>query len=98
MTINSIKTSGGYEAHKLEHIERQREEVRKAAAESGKDRVSISEEGRLQAGILKAAQDSDGVRADLVSSIKAKVASGDYKPDSQDIARNLIRQGLDIWR
>ena len=94
MTINSIKSSGGYEMHKLEQLEQQqRQEARKTAAEPGGDRISISEEGRINAGVLKAAQES----ADLVADIKARIASGNYTPSSRDTAEKMIRQELDIW-
>lgn len=97
MTINSIKSSGGYEMHKLEQLEQQRQEARKTAAEPGGDRISISEEGRIKAGVLKTAQESDGVRADLVADIKARIASGNYTPSSRDTAEKMVRQELDIW-
>ena len=43
MTINSIKSSDGYEMHKLEQLEQQqRQEARKTAAEPDGDRISIS--------------------------------------------------------
>ena len=45
MTINSIKSSGSYEMHKLEQLEQQqRQKARKTAAEPGGDRISISED------------------------------------------------------
>jgi negative regulator of flagellin synthesis FlgM len=98
MTINSIKSFGGYETHKLEHLEQQRQEVQKAAmTETGSDRISISEEAQIKAGMLKAAQNGDGVRADLVADLKARIESGEYSPDGRDIARNMVRQELDIW-
>ena len=98
MTINSIKSSGGYEMHKLEQLEQQqRQAARKTAAEPGGDRISISEEGRIKAGVLKTAQESDGVRADLVADIKARIASGNYTPSSRDTAEKMVRQELDIW-
>lgn len=99
MTINSIKSFGGYETHKLEQLEQQRQETQKAATttETGTDRISISEEGRVKAGMLKTAQESDGVRADLVADIKARIESGEYSPDSRDIAQNMMKQELDVW-
>jgi negative regulator of flagellin synthesis FlgM len=99
MTINTITPFGGYEARRLEQQEQQRQESQKAAVvqESGTDRISISEEGRLKMNMLKAAQETDGVRADKVADVKARIEAGEYKPDSKDIAASLLKQELDIW-
>lgn len=99
MTINTITPFGGYEARRLEQQEQQRLENQKAAVvqESGTDRISISEEGRLKMNMLKAAQENDGVRADKVADVKARIEAGEYKPDSKDIAASLLKQELDIW-
>lgn len=99
MTINTITPFGGYEARRLEQQEQQRQESQKAAVvqESGTDRISISEEGRLKMNMLKAAQETDGVRADKVADVKARIEAGEYKPDSKGIAASLLKQELDIW-
>ena len=99
MTINTITPFGGYEARRLEQQEQQRQENQKTAVvqESGTDRISISEEGRLKMNMLKAAQENDGVRADKVADVKARIEAGEYKPDSKDIAASLLKQELDIW-
>ena len=99
MTINTITPFGGYEARRLEQQEQQRQENQKTAVvqESGTDRISISEEGRLKMNMLKAAQDNDGVRADKVADVKARIEAGEYNPDSKDIAASLLKQELDVW-
>jgi negative regulator of flagellin synthesis FlgM len=99
MTINTITPFGGYEARRLEQQEQQRQENQKTAVvqESGTDRISISEEGRLKMNMLKAAQESDGVRADKVADVKARIEAGEYNPDSKDIAASLLKQELDVW-
>ena len=99
MTINTITPFGGYEARRLEQQEQQRQESQKSAVvqESGTDRISISEEGRLKMNMLKAAQETDGVRADKVADVKARIEAGEYNPDSKDIAASLLKQELDIW-
>ncbi len=99
MTINTITPFGGYEARRLEQQEQQRQESQKAAVvqESGTDRISISEEGRLKMNMLKAAQETDGVRADKVADVKARIEAGEYNPDSKDIAASLLKQELDVW-
>ena len=98
MTINTITPFGGYEARRLEQQEQQRQENQKTAVvqESGTDRISISEEGRLKMNMLKAAQENDGVRADKVADVKARIEAGEYEPKGKDIAASLLRQELDI--
>ena len=98
MTINNITQVSGYESHRLEQLEQKQQEAQKAAHQEGaNDRISISEEGRLKAATLKAAQDSDGVRADKVADLKALIEAGEYKPEGKDIAASLVRQELDVW-
>ena len=99
MTINTITTRVGYESHRLEHTEQQRQETQQVPAQQDTscDRVSISDEARIKAGTLKAAQESDGVRPDLVADAKARIAAGQYKIDSRDIATSLVKQELDLW-
>jgi negative regulator of flagellin synthesis FlgM len=99
MTINTITPFSGYESQRLEQLEQQRQEAQKssAAQESGTDRISISEEGRLKANTLKAAQDADDVRPDKVADLKARIEAGEYKPSGKDIAASLVKQELDVW-
>ena len=99
MTINTITPFGGYEARRLEQQEQQRQENQKTAVvqESGTDRISISEEGRLKMNMLKSAQENDGVRADKIADVKARIEAGEYNPDSKDIAASLLKQELDVW-
>lgn len=99
MTINTITPFSGYEAQRLEQLEQQRQEAQKspAAQEGGTDRISISEEGRLKASTLKAAQEADDVRADKVADLKARIEAGEYKPSGKDIAASLVKQELDVW-
>ena len=98
MTINNITHANGYETHRLEQLEQKHQETQKAAAqESSTDRISISEEGRLKAGALKTAQDADGVRDDKVAELKARIESGEYRPEGKDIAAALVRHELDVW-
>ena len=99
MTINTITPFSGYEAQRLEQLEQQRQEAQKSAApqEGGTDRISISEEGRLKASTLKAAQDADDVRPDKVADLKARIEAGEYKPSGKDIAASLVKQELDVW-
>lgn len=99
MTINTITPFSGYETHRLDQLEQQRQEATKAATvkDDGTDKISISDEGRLKASMLKTANDDAGVRADVVAELKAQIAGGAYKPDSKEIAAGLVRQDLDVW-
>lgn len=100
MTITSINTPvAGYEANRLDHLESQRHEAQKTKTTQGggSDRISISDEGRIKASTLKTAQDDEGVRTDKVAEIKARISSGAYEVNSQDIAAKLVRQDLDVW-
>ncbi|PKN41103.1 MAG: flagellar biosynthesis anti-sigma factor FlgM [Deltaproteobacteria bacterium HGW-Deltaproteobacteria-18] len=99
MTINNIKSFGGYESHRLEQLEQQRQEHQKTVAnqDSGSDRISISDEARLKMSMLKSAQENDGVRADKVADVKARIEAGEYAASGKDIAASLLRQELDIW-
>ncbi len=99
MTINTITKVNGYESHRLEQqLEQKHQETQKAVAQEGSnDRISISEEGRLKAAALKAAQESDGIRDDRVADLKARIEAGEYKPEGKDIAASLLRQELDVW-
>lgn len=99
MTINTINTYGGYESQRLDQLEQKLQEAKKSAAgqEAGSDRISISDEGRLKAAMLKTAQDSDGVRPDKVAGIKARIEDGTYEVKGRDVAAGLVRQELDVW-
>lgn len=99
MTINTIKPFSGYESARLDHLEQQRQEHQKTVVnqESGTDRISISDEARLKMSMLKAAQEDDGVRADKVADVKARIEAGEYEASGKDIAAGLLRQELDIW-
>ena len=99
MTINTIKPFSGYESQRLDQLEQQRQEHQKAVVsqEASTDRISISEEGRLKMNMLKATQEDDGVRADKVADVKARIEAGEYNPDSKDIAASLLKQELDVW-
>lgn len=100
MTISTINTPvTGYETNRLEHLESSRPDTQKskAAQTTGSDRISISGEGRLKASMFNAAQADEGIRTDKVAEIKARISSGAYAVDSQDIATKMVQQELDIW-
>lgn len=99
MSIRSIQPNlTGYETQRLEQANAQRQDASKAKGHSDSaDRISISDQGRIQANTLKVAQDSDGVRTEKIADIKARIAAGTYQPDSRDIASKMVRQELDVW-
>lgn len=98
-TINTIGNLGGYESKRLEQLDQQRLEIQKGTQQqdSGTDRISISDEGRIKANMLKAAHDHDGVRAELVADAKARIESGEYKVEGKDVAAAMLQQELDVW-
>ncbi|GAB1409031.1 hypothetical protein MASR1M90_01850 [Desulfovibrionales bacterium] len=99
MSIRSIQPNlAGYEVQRLEQNSTQRQDASTSKARTDtSDRISISDQGRIQASTLKAAQDSDGVRTEKVADVKARIAAGTYQIDSQDIASKMVRKELDIW-
>ncbi len=61
------------------------------------DRVSLSPEARLQAAAMQAASNAPDMRADKVAELKAKVESGEYRPDSRNIAAKLLQEEAEIF-
>jgi len=98
MTINTITPFSGYESHRLEQLEQKQQDAQKTAVtQENNDRISISDEGRLKANMLKAAQESDEIRTDKVADVKARIEAGEYKVDGKDVAASLLRKELDVW-
>jgi len=60
-------------------------------AETG-DRVSLSPEAKLRTEAFSAALNAPDMRVDKVTELKAKVASGEYNPDSKAIAAKLLAE------
>ncbi len=56
------------------------------------DTVSVSQDAILLTEAHRTAQNTPDVRADKVEALRIQVANGSYKPDSQLIAANLIRE------
>jgi len=54
----------------------------KSGESSGSDRISLSDDAKLFSQAVRDAQSDSGVRAAKVAELKAKVASGEYQPDS----------------
>lgn len=56
------------------------------------DTVSVSQDALLLTEARRAAQSAPDVRSDKVEALRIQVANGTYKPDSQLIAANLVRE------
>ena len=98
-TIHSTNPLAGYTTNRLDQLESQRhEDLQKAKApQKNADRVSISEEGRVKALALQAAQEDSGVRPDKIAALKAQISAGTYAVNTKDIASKMIHQELDLW-
>jgi len=71
--------------------------ARAQKAGAGSDTVSVSSTAKLVGEASTAARESEGVRAELVAELKAKVQAGTYQPDSRKIAENLLKEDLSIF-
>ncbi|MDR3358549.1 MAG: flagellar biosynthesis anti-sigma factor FlgM [Desulfovibrio sp.] len=69
-----------------------------ASQAQGGDRVSVSRDALLMTEARRSAQNAPDVRADKVEELRARIASGDYKPDSRLVAENLIREEPGLFR
>ncbi len=63
---------------------------------SSSDRISLSDDAKLFSQAVKDAQSEADVRAAKVAELKAKVASGEYQPDSKVIAEKLLLSEADF--
>lgn len=67
------------------------------SAEQQSDKVELSSKAQELNKITKAAEESSDVRSDKVAELKAKVAQGEYKPDSRETAANMLRQDIEVF-
>ncbi|MDL2273050.1 flagellar biosynthesis anti-sigma factor FlgM [Oscillospiraceae bacterium OttesenSCG-928-G22] len=56
-----------------------------------RDQLSLTESGKLFASALKEAAAAPEVREDLVSELKSKIESGDYRVDADAIAEKMLQ-------
>jgi flagellar biosynthesis anti-sigma factor FlgM len=61
------------------------------------DEVAVSGEARLRGTIYGEAMKSSGMRDDKVARLKAMVESGEYQPDTKEIASAIVRDELEEW-
>ena len=59
---------------------------------AGEDRVEVSSTARTLAVLRTKLAPFDGVREGTVARLRDQVESGQYQPDLQAVARNLIRE------
>jgi hypothetical protein len=64
-----------------------------APARAG-DRVSVSDAGRLLAGLKAEVGPLDTLREEKVTGLRAVMAKGNYSADIQDVARQFLRELL----
>lgn len=67
------------------------------AADTGADRVTLSDGARLLSVATRTAQDASDVRADKVAELKAQVEAGTYQPDSRKIAEKMLTMESDLF-
>lgn len=65
---------------------------------SSGDRVSLSAAAQQYKAAQHAAQDSSGVRAEMVDQIKDKVVSGTYELNNRKTAEKMLEQEFALWR
>jgi len=61
------------------------------------DRVNLSQAAQLYKAAHQAAQNSSGVRIDMVGQIKGQVADGTYKMNARKTAEKMLEQELALW-
>ena len=54
-------------------------------------KVIISKEGRELQRIVELARTGDEIRAQKVQHLKDEIANGNYKPDTKDVAKSIVR-------
>ena len=95
---NLVGELNPYSKKRVEQTERNRTEEAKSAktSTSTSDTVSLSDEAKLRGVAHTEAMKSDGVRAEKVAELKARVQAGTYEPDTRKAAQNLVRDDLDL--
>ena len=69
------------------------------ASESAQgDTVTVSQDALLLTEARRTAQNTPDVRAEKVEALRIKVSNGTYKPDSQLIAANLVREEPGLFK
>jgi negative regulator of flagellin synthesis FlgM len=66
-------------------------------AEQQNDKVELSSKAQELNKITKAVEESSDLRSDKVAELKARVAQGDYRPDSRETAANMLREEMNLF-
>jgi negative regulator of flagellin synthesis FlgM len=85
--------------YKQEQIEKNKIQERKSAQANRQDndQVKLSSKGQTLNKAMRSVQESPEMRAEKVGLLKEKVASGNYHPDSRQIAEKLVKEEIDLW-
>jgi negative regulator of flagellin synthesis FlgM len=65
-----------------------------AGAADRVDSAGVSERARELAAALRAAEESEDVRAKRIAELKAQIANGTYQPDPREVAKRLVERGF----
>jgi len=86
-----------YTQNKIERNGEKAQEQRPASSGSEQDKVNLSEQAQGLMQTQKAVKSSTDVRSEKVAELKARVASGEYQPDSRSTAEKLLQHDMDLW-
>ncbi len=85
-----------YKTHSLTTSKTGKNAAKKDAPESSTDTISLSSRAKLLQNAGEAANTSTGVRAEKIEALKEQIESGEYTPDFQTIAQNMLKDDQDI--
>lgn len=104
MNVKPVSAQSLYEQLKLQKEEEARkagraeqEAVKESTHKASADGVNVSEEAKLRSAAYSEAMKAGEVREDKVAALKAMVESGEYEPDSRDIAARIVHEDLEDW-
>ena len=97
MTIRNITAQiDQYKAGSLTKSKGAKNAAQKGGQLSSPDTISLSNKAKLLQSAGEAANTSTGVRSEKTEALKEQIESGQYRPDAQKIARNMLQDDLDI--
>jgi negative regulator of flagellin synthesis FlgM len=80
-----------YTQNKIERNGEKPQEQKPASSGSEQDKVNLSEQAQGLMQTQKAVKSSTDVRSEKVADLKARVASGEYQPDSTSTAEKMVK-------
>lgn len=86
-------------AYKQEQLEKNTTQEKKSAQTNPRqnDQVKLSSRAQNLNKAMRLAQESPEIRAEKVGQLKTEVVSGNYQPDSRQIAEKLVQEDIDLW-